>query len=130
MQFFNIDGDELAYFGATLSRVGNISITPHTIESGNYLANVSGFQIQDNGDAEFNNIRLRATLYTSTIEENLYISPGVTIIGDLNFDDDIALLATKKIIFDRDMGSDTYWVYNPTTSYLEGWVDGSKRIEL
>jgi len=130
MQFFNMDGEELAYFGSTLARVGNISITPSTIESGNFVTNVAGFQIKDNGDCEFNNIRLRATLYTSTISENLYISPGVTIIGDMNLNDDLSLLAGKKLIFDRDLGSDTYWVYNQATQYLEGWVDGVKRVEL
>lgn len=67
MRFFDTDGNELAYFGADLARVGNISILPHSIQSGNYTANIAGFIIQDNGDAEFNNVKLRGTLYTSTI---------------------------------------------------------------
>jgi hypothetical protein len=107
-----------------------MNVTPHTFQSGNYIANVSGFVIYDYGDAEFNNIRLRGTLYTSTIAENIYINPDIRFIGDLNLDDDLALLAGKKLIFDRDMGQDTYWKYNPDTAYLEGWVDGDKRIEL
>jgi len=130
MQFFDVDGSELAYFGSMLARVGNISITPHTIQSGNYVFNETGFIMYDNGDCEFNNIRLRGTLYATTIEENIYITEGVTFIGDMNFDDDIALKAGKKLIFDRDLGRDTYWVYNNATAYLEGWVDGTKRVEL
>ena len=31
---------------------------------------------------------------------------------------------------DHNYGADTYWVYNIITEYLEGWVDGVKRIEL
>ena len=128
--FYNSLGIEMAKFTSSEARIGNIRITPNTIQSGNYVQNVSGFRIRDDGDAEFNNIRLRGTLYTTTIAENIYIMPGVSFIGDMNFNDDIALLAGKKLIFDRDLEADTYWVYNSATQYLEGWVDGTKRIEL
>lgn len=128
--FFDINNNELAYFGADKARIGNILITPTTMQSGNYTPNASGFVIQDNGDCEFNNIRLRGTLYTSTIAENLFINPGIRFIGDLNLDDSLFLLAGEKIVFDRNLSSDTYWTYNSATSYLEGWIDGTLRIEL
>lgn len=30
----------------------------------------------------------------------------------------------------KGYGGTTYWKYNTTTAYLEGWVDGIKRVEL
>lgn len=128
--FYDNAGVEVAKFSVDEARIGNIRIMTNAIQSGNFIENSSGFRIRDDGDAEFNNIRLRGTLYTSTIAENIYINPGILFIGDMNLNDDIALLAGKKVIFDRDLGADTYWVYNSVTAYLEGWVDGVKRIEL
>jgi len=128
--FYNAGGVELSRFTAIDARVGNIKILPNAIQSVNFITNVSGFRILDNGNAEFNDVNLRGILYATTIMENITFGEGVTIIGDLNFDDDIALKAGKKLIFDRDLGRDTYWVYNNATAYLEGWVDGTKRVEL
>ena len=128
--YFNEDGDEFARYTKNDARIGNISILPNSIQSVNFITNVSGFRIQDNGDAEFNDVKLRGTLYTSTIAENIYIQAGVYFIGDLNFSEsNITLDSGYKIIFDG-IGGDTYWVYNEITGYLEGWVDGTKRIEL
>jgi len=129
MRFYDSNGDELAYFGATLARVGNIHIQPHSIQSGNYTANLAGFIIQDDGNAEFNNVRLRGTLYTSIISENIYIGEGISFIGDLNFEGDVGVTADHKILFDGIDG-DTFWRYNSSTQYLEGYVNGNKRIEL
>lgn len=130
MFFFREDGAEIAKFSTDGAYIGNISLTPTTIESRNYVANNTGFQIRDNGDAEFNNIRLRGTLYTSTIAENIYIAPGIKFIGDLEFTGDVCLYVNKHLIFDCDEGDDTYITYNSTTDYLEFWVDGNKRLEM
>jgi len=128
--FYDIGSNILAKFTKEGAQIGNIALLPESIQSTNYVPNSAGFVIYSDGDAEFNSIRLRGTLYTVYISENVYIQPGVTFIGQMNFNDDIALLADHKLIFDRDMSSDTYWVYNSSTQYLEGWVDGIKRIEL
>lgn len=41
----------------------------------------------------------------------------------------LALTSGLKVLLDGRTG-DTYWKYNSSTGYLEGWVDGSKRVEL
>jgi len=40
-----------------------------------------------------------------------------------------AIPSGEKLIFEGLLG-DTYWTYNSATAYLEGWVDGTKRIEM
>lgn len=127
--FFDEHGFEKAHFGSEDAKIGNIRINQNSIQSDNYVANSAGFIIQDNGDAQFNNIRLRGTIYTSTISENIYISPGVKFIGDLTFLGSISIDANTKFFLDG-AGGDTYWMYNSVTQYLEGWVDGEKRVEL
>lgn len=127
--FFDEHGVEKAHFGAVDAKIGNIRINQNSIQSDNYVANSAGFIIQDNGDAQFNNIRLRGTIYTSTISENIYISPGVKFIGDLTFLGSISIDADTKFYLDGSDG-DTYWMYNSVTQYLECWVDGGKRVEL
>jgi hypothetical protein len=128
--YYNEAGFEVARYTKNDSRMGNILILPNAIQSVNFVTNTSGFRIQDNGDAEFNNIRLRGTLYTSVIAENIYINPGIEFIGDLIFTGDVSLNADQKLIFDNDMGADTYAVYDSASAYFQVWVDGSKRIEL
>ena len=48
------------------------------------------------------------------------------MILDLN---GLQLTSGLPLVFDG-IGGDTKWLYNSTTAYLEGWVEGSKRIEL
>ena len=77
MTFTNISGNELASYGAHEARIGNIKITPSTVQSRNFQAGVNGFQLKDDGNAEFNNITARGTIYATigqigglTIEAN------------------------------------------------------------
>jgi len=129
--YFNEAGDEVARYTKNDTRIGNIKIIPNAIQSINFLSNFTGFRIQDNGDAEFNNIKLRGTLFTSTIEENLFISEGVVIIGDfLLSESDLCIDADQKLIWDCDLGQDTYSTYNSSSQYLEFYIDGQKRLEL
>jgi hypothetical protein len=129
--YFNrADGVELAKFSTSGARIGNIEIYPSTIQSSNFITNVSGFQIQDDGNAEFNNVKLRGTLYSSYISENLYVNPGVTITGDMILNDDIWVKMNHKVGFNKDTNENTYWTQNSATNYLECWIDGAKRIEL
>ena len=130
LKMYNNGGDLLAQFTTTGAFIGNIAITPHTLESRNFLTNVSGFQISDDGNAEFNNVKLRGTLYTAYISENLYVNEGVTIYGDMILDDDLWVKVDHKIGYDSDAGSDTYATYNSSTQYLEFWLDGVLRMEM
>lgn len=43
--------------------------------------------------------------------------------------DQFAVISGIKLGLEGCSG-DTYWKYNSTTGYLEGWVDAVKRIEL
>jgi hypothetical protein len=60
----------------TLGTTGGDAI----IKSGNYVADTSGWQIKANGDAEFNNCKIRGTLYTTTVDSGstLKISGNMT----------------------------------------------------
>ena len=42
---------------------------------------------------------------------------------------DITVVASGRFGLDGMQGS-TYWIYNANSHYLEGWVDGTKRVEL
>jgi len=42
---------------------------------------------------------------------------------------DITVQSSGHIGLDGMQGG-TYWVYNANSHYLEGWVDGTKRVEL
>ncbi len=128
--FFDNGGVELSRFTGDDARVGNIRITSSSIQSNNFATGLFGFRIQDNGNAEFNDVNLRGTLFATTITENITIQPGVTFLGDTIFDGNLALNAGDRLVFDNDLGADSYWVYNSVTNYLEGWVDGTKRMEL
>jgi hypothetical protein len=69
--FYDINGREVAKFAVDGAKVGNILITRNTLQSGNFISGNlgSGFQIKDDGDAEFNNIRARGKFTTSVFEK-------------------------------------------------------------
>ena len=57
------------------------------IQSGNFVANTSGFQILGNGNAEFNNVKVRGTIYATTIDASSVMTvDGVIESGDYDGD--------------------------------------------
>lgn len=60
--FYDIAGRTLAKFARDEAYIGNILITKNSIETRNFVAKSQGFQIKDNGDAEFNSGTFRGTL--------------------------------------------------------------------
>lgn len=62
VNFYDINGEELASYGAHEARVGNIKVTPSTIQSRDFQENAHGFRLKDNGDAEFDDIVARGTM--------------------------------------------------------------------
>jgi len=50
-----------------------------TIKSGNYVADTTGWQIKANGDAEFNNVKVRGTIYTASIASGSVLTVTGTI---------------------------------------------------
>jgi len=68
--FYDSDGVEVAKFGKSEARIGNIIITDSSIESGDFVSGLlgKGFQINDSGDIEANNISLRGKLKSAVFE--------------------------------------------------------------
>jgi hypothetical protein len=66
IQFLNSSGAVLAEYGAERAFVGDIEILPTALQSRNYVYGVSGFSINRNGVAEFEQIVARGILYAQT----------------------------------------------------------------
>jgi hypothetical protein len=75
--FYDVLGTEMARFTNIDSRIGNILITKNALQSGNYSSGIAGFKIQDSGNAEFNNMVVRGTIYATLGEIG-----GFTITSD------------------------------------------------
>lgn len=87
--FYNNLGQEVSRFTRDDARIGNILITPDSIETENFISGSSGFQLNSDGTFELNDLIARGTIYATsgeiggfTITQNkLY---GGTIQTDLN----------------------------------------------
>jgi len=68
--FYDSNGIEIAKFSVDGAKIGNINILKDRIETGNFASGPlgTGFQIKDNGAAEFNDILLRGKLKASIFE--------------------------------------------------------------
>ena len=66
----------------------------------------------------------RVRMYTAGTERVILDASGWAQVSG-----DVSILASGHFRFDG-MQSQTYWMYNANSHYLEGWVDGTKRIEL
>jgi hypothetical protein len=60
--FKNSDGEILAEYGATSAHIGNILLYSDRIQSRNFNTGSAGFQINQTGDAEFNDVTVRGDL--------------------------------------------------------------------
>ncbi len=76
MQFKNSDGEVVSYYGSDYARIGDIGIYPTYLASINYLEGVSGFKIDKDGRAEFEDAIIRGKLSTSVFEKNTTSSLG------------------------------------------------------
>lgn len=93
--FYDSSGIELAKFGADSARVGNIIIEKDNIHSGNYVSEISGFKIQDNGFAEFDNVRVRGRISSTVFEYG-----KVSGVGGSLFVGNASVLASDMTILD------------------------------
>ena len=108
--FYDDNGVEIARFSVDGARVGNIVVTKNSIQSGDFVSGAlgTGFQIQDNGDAEFNNIRARGKFTTSVFEKetissvggNLLVADSDILDLDMTALDDSTLTITGDTTFD------------------------------
>lgn len=91
--FYNTSGVELAKFSSTEARVGNIIIDTDSIQSDNYIADLSGFIIRDDGYAEFENVKIRGAFHTA-----VFIRDTISAIGG-------NLLVAESDVLSQDMTS-------------------------
>ena len=63
--FYDSTGAELAKFSSSGARIGNIQVGPHSLYSSNYVPGVSGFEIKDTGETEFQGLVLRGNIYAT-----------------------------------------------------------------
>lgn len=66
--FYNASGVELAKFTTTGAHIGDMLVTPTSIQSRNFVAGSSGFQIRNDGNVEFNNMEIRGAIYATSGE--------------------------------------------------------------
>jgi len=78
--FYNDAGSEIAKFGVNEARIGNILITKNTIGSNNFVSEERGFRIEDNGYAEFEDVRVRGRISSSVFEQDKVSAVGGKII--------------------------------------------------
>lgn len=63
--FYDTNGVIIAKFGVTEAYVGNMLLTKNSIETRNFLSGSTGFKIRDDGNAEFNDVVVRGTIYAT-----------------------------------------------------------------
>jgi len=103
--FYNSNGLELAKFTTTGAHIGDMVLTPTSLESRNFVSGSSGFQLQSNGDFEINGLIVRGTVYATAGEiggwtiasSELYATTTGTIKTSLN-----AGLGYDGVVLDKD----------------------------
>jgi len=78
--FYDTDGIELARFTSDDARIGNILITPSTIGSNNFISGNRGFRIEDDGYAEFEDVKIRGRISSSVFEYDMISAVGGKMI--------------------------------------------------
>ena len=118
--FYNTSGIEVAKFAIDEARVGNIVITPTTIQSGNFVSNVSGFRISDSGYAEFEDCRVRGVLAVTVFEYNTVSAVGGQIVvgNSSQLVEDMTALDTSTLEVEEALFSDSGLVHVLLYTYL------------
>lgn len=74
--FYDSNNSEVARFTRDDARIGNITITRNSIGSSDFISENRGFRIQDDGYAEFENVRIRGRISSSVFEYDKVSSVG------------------------------------------------------
>jgi len=95
-----------------------------TIGSNNYVEDVSGWQIEGNGDAEFNSIKIRDGLIVGSVDSGSYVpgNTGIRIVDTLpatGEEGDVVFLTTESKLY-RWTGSE--WTAAVETVELVGQI--------
>jgi len=107
--FYDSNGIELGRFTNIDARVGNILITKNSIESDDFISgyNGRGFQIRDDGSAQFLNVLVRGELQSAIFKQDeiqvssgdVVVSKGTILDEDLNTVD--TTIKVKEGVFDN-----------------------------
>lgn len=104
--FYDTNNIELARFTRSDARVGNIVVDKNSIHSDSYVSESSGFKIQDNGFAEFDNVRVRGRISSSVFEyDKVSAIGGKLLVGNSSVisvdmtSSDIGVLTTEDDVF-------------------------------
>lgn len=104
--FYDTAGRTLAKFSVDEAYLGNILITKNSIQSRDFASGAlgSGFQIKDNGNAEFNNILARGKITTSVFEKETISSIGGNfLVSDSDIlDSDMTALDSSTLTISGD----------------------------
>lgn len=95
-----------------------------TIGSNNYVEDVSGWQIEGNGDAEFNSIKIRDGIIVGSVDAGSYVpgNTGIRIVDELpatGEEGDVVFLTTESKLY-RWTGSE--WTAAVETVELVGQI--------
>ncbi len=95
--YYDTHGVELAKFAVDGAKIGNMLLTTNTIQSANFISgyNGKGFQIKDDGDAQFWNVQVRGELHSAVFTKDEVQVSG----GDL--------LVTNGTILNEDINNST-----------------------
>ena len=93
--FYDDNGIEIARFTTDDAKIGNILVTKNSIGSGNFVSESEGFKIQDDGYAEFEDVRIRGRISSSVFESDkisavggkLYVGNSSVLSTDVNSSD-------------------------------------------
>jgi hypothetical protein len=108
--FFDNDGRELAKFATDGARIGNIEITPDSLESTDFYPGINGkgFQIKADGSAQFNNVLVRGELRSVVFKQNeVSVANGDLIVTagsvlDEDIDDSTTTVKVRDAVFAND----------------------------
>lgn len=104
--FYDNNGIEVARFSTDSARIGNIVIETDSIHSGNFVSGAlgSGFKIQDSGDAEFQNVKIRGKITSSVFEKETINAVGgnLLVIDSDILDADMSALDSSKLTISGD----------------------------
>jgi hypothetical protein len=74
--FYDTSGIEVARFTRNDARIGNMLVDKSSIGSANFQSGLRGFKIQDDGKAEFEDVKIRGTLSSTVFEQDTVSAVG------------------------------------------------------
>ena len=92
--------------------VGALKLIRRAIQSPNYAAGSTGWTINDDGTAEFNDLTIRGKIIVQSTDEGVFVYSGAPAAGNL-----IVALASAD-------GTDAYGNAYTRGLYIAGYVDG------